>query len=352
MSSERPSDSTLDRAARQILRSYPSRCQPRALIFLNSGGGFSGARLWRVEGPGGLYALRAMPSATVNLARLHGLHRLLRHVADQRLGAIVAVPLSTIEGGTYLVRDGHVWQVEPWLPGAADFAAHRSPLRLRNALRVLAQWHVAARSFVPAATEATWFASTPSAPSPGLAERFQRLRAWSPEKVAAVRELLRHRSWPDFDDLGMHILDLIPRAVPYALGQLQLGSAVSVPLQPCLRDVWHDHVLFSGDEVSGLIDAHSCRADCVATDLARLLGSLVADDRQAWETGLEAYNEERPLNLEERTLVEIFDQSAILLNGLTWLEWRCLEHRTFDNPRSVVERLREIVSRLESMSRR
>ncbi len=54
--------------------------------------------------------------------------------------------------------------------------------------------------------------------------------------------------------------------------------ALKVPIQPCIGDIWHDHILFLGDGVSGLVDFGGMRADTVAGDIARLLGSLVADD--------------------------------------------------------------------------
>lgn len=352
MPPELPADSTFDPVARQILRRYPSRCQPRAFSFLRSGGGFSGARLWRVKGEDGQYALRAMPLATVNVARLGGLHRLLKHVRNEGLGSIIPVPVASEEGTTCLIRDEHVWQVEPWLTGTADFASQPSSARLRNALRVLAEWHVAARSFAPTEAEAPWFASTTASRSPGLIERMQRIEHWSRHRLAAVRDSLARRSWPEFDESGLRLLELFPGVAPFVHQQLRLGSTVAVSLQPCLRDVWHDHVLFTEDEVTGLIDAHSCRAECVATDIARLLGSLVADDREAWDDGLSAYCEVRSLELNERSLVEIFDQSAVLLNGLTWLEWRCIERRQFDDPPIVARHLRTIVGRLENLGRR
>lgn len=352
MPAELPADSTPDSAARQILRGYSSLCQPRMLNFLDSGGGFSGARLWRVEGTGGIYALRAMPLSTVNVDRLAGLHRLLAHVRDCGLAALVATPLLTLQGTTFVVRHEHVWQLEPWLPGVADFAARPSSARLRNALRALARWHVAARSFVPTAKEAPWFASFEAAHSPGIAERLRAFDRWPRARLDLVRESLQKQSWPEFDEPALRILELFPRVAPSMAQKLRLGATVKAPLQPCLRDIWHDHVLYTGDQVSGLIDAHACRTECVATDLARLLGSLVADDRPAWDEGLVAYSEVRPLGVAERGLVELFDESAVLLSGLTWLEWHCVERRRFAEPRIVVDRLRRIVRRLETLTAR
>ncbi len=79
----------------------------------------------------------------------------------------------------------------------------------------------------------------------------------------------------------------------YGAGTLasRAGAAelLAAPLQPCIRDVWHDHVLFVGDDVSGLVDFGAMQPDSVAADIARLLGSLAGDDRQAWTIGLAAY---------------------------------------------------------------
>jgi Ser/Thr protein kinase RdoA (MazF antagonist) len=164
-----------------------------------------------------------------------------------------------------------------------------------------------------------------------------------------MRERLARRDWPDFDAEGLRLLELFEKGAPGIAARLQLGRLIAVPLQPCLRDVWHDHLLFTGDEATGLVDAHACRADNVATDLARLLGSLAEDDRGTWDAGLAAYEEIRPLSPHERGLVELFDQSAVLLGGLTWLEWKCVEGRRFERPGAVVARLRTLLGRLERL---
>ena len=62
-------------------------------------------------------------------------------------------------------------------------------------------------------------------------------------------------------------------------------------LQPCIRDVWHDHILFLGDSVSGIVDYGAMAVDTVAGDIARLLGSLVGNHVADWEEGIDAYHQ-------------------------------------------------------------
>jgi Ser/Thr protein kinase RdoA (MazF antagonist) len=218
-------------------------------------------------------------------------------------------------------------------------------------LTLLARWHQAARKFVATSGESIWFRCSSAAPSPGIIERLDHAREWSAEKLRAVCECLARGDWPEFDALGKRIVELYRSAAPAVIRDLELGRQVAVPLQPCLRDVWHDHVLYTGDDVSGLIDAHACRSDNVANDLSRLLGSLVGDDRAGWESGIAAYERLRPLSLAERGLIELFDRSTVLFAGLTWLEWHCVAGRIFDRPEQVIERLRSIVGRLERVAR-
>jgi Ser/Thr protein kinase RdoA (MazF antagonist) len=289
-----------------------------------------------------------MPVDRVNANRLSGLHRLLAHVRDGGLTQ-VSVPFRRLDGSTHIVSNGCVWQLEPWMQGVADYADCPSAVRLQNALALLARWHQAARTFVAKESEAVWFSCAASEPSPGIGERRARITAWDAARCTHVRDRLERRDWPAFDDLGLHVLELYRAAAPRVAGELEVGQRVAVPLQPCLRDVWHDNVLFTGDEITGLIDAHACRVDNVATDLARLLGSLAGDDRSIWDVGLAAYEKVRPLSVAERGLLELFDRSAVLLSGLTWLEWKCLDLRRFENPKIVLSRMEAIVGRMERL---
>jgi Ser/Thr protein kinase RdoA (MazF antagonist) len=350
MPSAYSSRSPSDDAARQILRGYPDSHHPRQLTSLASAGGFSGATLWRVAAAQGEFCLRAMPGTTVNPARLRGLHRLLAHVHAAGVTQ-VAVPVFRTDGATFADHDGRIWQLEPWMPGQADFANDPTPERLESAMRTLARWHAAARAFVPSREELPWFQVVRCAPSPGIIERQNLLARYDTSWRLRVGEALARDNWAEFATVARRVLDSLERLAPRLAEDLALGSKVQVPLQPCLRDVWHDHVLYTGDEVTGLIDAHACRCESVAADLARLLGSLVGDDVPARDLALAAYDAVRPLSLAERGLFEILDRTAIPLSGCTWLERRYFEPFPFERPAAIVKRLEAIVRRAELLDK-
>ena len=87
--------------------------------------------------------------------------------------------------------------------------------------------------------------------------------------------------------------------------------------------------------------------DCVAADVARLLGSLAGNDPLQWEDGLWAYCQVRPLTAGELKLVEAFDRSTVLLAGLNWLNWVYREGRLFEDQAKLLARVDEILTRLE-----
>lgn len=296
-------------------------------------GGFSGAALYRIRSEGHLHTdlcLRCWPESSLPSARIRGLHRLLDSICTQ--GTVpVAVPLLTRHGQTICEHAGHLWQLEPWLPGCADYHVRPSTARLQAAMQALAAWHRAAAEFPANATEREWFFCQPAALSPAVYERLRRLRAWTHSRLRRLHNRLRSeadsRRAPRpatlatcMQHLVREAVPLLESAIPETTTELQFWLRRPVRLQPCLRDVWHDHILFQGDAVSGIIDPSAARSENIATDLSRLLGSLVGDSRQEWDVALTAYRRHNSLTTDEELLSDALDRSGTVLSLLNWIE--------------------------------
>ena len=78
-------------------------------------------------------------------------------------------------------------------------------------------------------------------------------------------------------------------------------------------------MLFTGDEVTGIVDFGGVDIDTPATDIARLLGSLVGDDEAGWREGIAAYSAVRPLTADEELVAKALDTSGLIVAGCNWL---------------------------------
>jgi homoserine kinase type II len=326
---------------RPVLRHYAADCQPRAARFLNSVGGFSGARLWRLVTPRGPLCLRRWPGEQPTPDRLEFIQAVLWHV-DQEGFDRVPLPLETIAHRGYVRHEGHLWELTPWLPGRPDYVAAPSSARLGAAMAALAEFHRAAGSFpLPDAALCA---------SPGIAERRGQLAdldAGGYEQLRrAVALSVEGSMLAVYSKPAARILGFFLRAAPRIRAELDEAARARVPIQPCLRDIWHENVLFVGDEVSGLVDFGAMRPENVAADVARLLGSLAEDDAAGWREGLAAYEQIRPLSEVEATLVRVFDSSGVLLGGMNWIRWIYEEHRQFGEAAAVAKRLDYFCRRL------
>jgi Ser/Thr protein kinase RdoA (MazF antagonist) len=327
--------------------------------------GFSGAVVLRVvvEGtklaPEAEYCLRGWPPDSLQRDRLAGLHRLLEHI--HRCGVKqVPVPLKSQFGTTLYTEAGQFWQLEPWLPGQADFSSAPTDVRLQNSMTVLAQWHDAAARFEARSSEAEWFKQVTSATSPTVEDRLVRIHRFYTTDVAKMKKLVADATMLDgwnaefleLKSLSRQILNFFVISAPHVGEELLSYRDMRLRLHPCLRDVWHDHILFEGDEVTGLIDPNAARCETPATDLARLLGSFLRDDDDRWEMAMAAYRSVRPLSDREAKLARVLDQSTTLLSGLTWLERLFVHRENYSNPARVIARLRQITSRIERLAYR
>jgi Ser/Thr protein kinase RdoA (MazF antagonist) len=274
---------------------------------------------------------------------LRFIHAVLGHAATRGMN-ILPVPIRATNGATFASHAGHLWELAPWLPGVADYERSPRVEKLRAAMRALAQFHLAvARS--PA--------SPPLVPSRAIAQAItQRLNCLLELERGGIDTLANAISdeiWPDLAPLAREVTAELPRVVPIAIARLAPLANEPLPLQPCIRDVWHDHILFTGDVVTGLIDFGAMQIDTPATDIARLLGSLVGDDAADWQNGLAAYSAVRPLSENESSAVAALDAAGTILAGCNWIRWIYVEGRSFDNPQQIIERVARLVSRLHSI---
>jgi Ser/Thr protein kinase RdoA (MazF antagonist) len=328
----------------QVLLSHFGReFQPQRAEGLGCAGGFSGAIFWRLTTPKGRLCVRRWPRQHPTPDRLREIHAVLIRASDRGCAGIPR-PLVTRNGDSFIEHDGHLWELAPWLPGEADYRARPTESRLRAAMRALANFHLAAAPAERVSVEV----------SPGIAARIERLQSLAGGGLDRLRQDTARRGghWPALAERGRRLFELFAAAAPGVERRLIHSCSKQTALQPCIRDVWHDHVLFQEDTVTGLIDFGALRTDNVATDIARLLGSLVGDERHGWEVGLAAYGDLRPLSTEERDLVRAFDESAVLMSGLSWVEWVFRDGRAFDARSTVLSRVDENIARLTNLAGR
>lgn len=330
-----------DTDALHVLGLYPTDCRPGRLDSLGSAGGFSGARFWQVWAPRGTLCLRRWPDGTSS-DRLRWIHSVLNHV-DRSGFHTIPLPLDTSAGESWVAHGRYLWDLSKWLPGKPEGAKRAGIARIEAALAALAQFHLAAATFPLAPPHHAW--------SPGIIKRHEKLAARMAGGLEQIASSIRPEVWSAGWTHTRQILELFPLVAPHVVGQLRTASRLETALQPCLRDIWSDHVLFVENEVTGIIDFGALRPESVAGDVARLLGSMACDDARSWEAGLASYEKLRPLSSIERSLVPIFDRSTVLLGGLNWIEWIYCEGRRFERLDLAAERLGQLLERLECLAR-
>jgi homoserine kinase type II len=230
---------------------------------------------------------------------------------------------------------GRLWELQEWLPGEADYHRQPSPAKLRAACAALAQLHGAWQPTAPAA----------SGLCPALTRRLEAVRAWSKLVQSGWRPLApaddpvrpaAERAW-----------GLLPGRIDAIPDLLQRWVGRTWPLQPCLCDIWHDHVLYDADRLTGVIDYGAMKVDHPAVDLARLLGSLAPDDAAGWAVGLAAYREVRPFTAEEEKLAKALDATGTIAGVAVWLRWLYHEGKEFEDRAAAGRRLAELAARMQ-----
>lgn len=314
-------------------------------------GGFSGAAVYRLQTTDGrAFAVRSLPTDLAPPAdRLQWLHRLLCSARDQGVEQ-VPVPLpqcdhqslwlagSAANSGEDLCgpvcrtiwhADGRVWQVEPWLPGQPCVAAELSEQHVQTAMQVLQQWHLAAADFAARSGPNPWFQLL-SGSSPAAVRRLTIVRQLLDGQLRELQQAAQADHHPEFRECALQTCRVLRQRLPSLHDRLQSVAQQALPLQPVVRDLWSAHVLFTGTQVTGLIDLQASGTDHVVVDLARLQRSWFGNDVPRIQQLLEQFELARrqPLTVAEWRLLQVLDECGVLLSPVTWLKRRYADEAT------------------------
>lgn len=256
--------------------------------------------------------------------------------AGAELG-FVPIPIRGLDGRTVQECGGSLWELAPWLPGVQ---ASRLPVtisRFRAGFAALAAFHQCL------ALESV------RGPSPGLRARLFEIEGWCQQGFEKLAEALARSPDDRRRALAAQWLQLAESTAPPILHALRRAAALEFAIQPCLRDVRPEHILFDNDRVSGLVDFGAMAMECVAGDLARLLTEWPGSDRNTRADALNAYASIRRLEVNDSSVIEAFASSSALLGAGHWARWHFLDERPFADPSAIEEGLERGLSRLHGL---
>ena len=290
--------------------------------------GFSGASVWKVTTQDRSYALKRWPTGQPVYFDLPTIHRLMQQARQAGLSCIPEVQ-CTRQRDSMLLHHGLHWDVCTWQPGLP--LTQPSEEQLKQAMNLLTRLH------------ALWRTSNERRFDfcPAVTLQHRRLLAWTLDEF----EQLRQKA-PSTGIYREAVL-LFDHYRLQTIQRLEPWLTVRVSLHPCLGDVWAEHVLFEGNQITGLIDFGGMRYDHPAQDLARLLGSYTQGDVLRRQLAVTQY---APTTQELESLTILLDDCGTIVGLGNWLRWLLLEKRTFDNQARALARLQGLLNRLTRMN--
>jgi hypothetical protein len=339
---------------------------------VEASGGFSGALVLRITSDdGSQYALRWTPPASAQpVERMLALHRLQSCVNLSGLTAIpvplaccrphdargisgspiitdhsreisteLSKPVKSGEPWTVLLSDAPetvpqspsqqspsqksavygFWQMEPWMRGKSVSGNELTQMRLHHAAHALCQFHTAAAEYSGLRAASEYF-YTGLGVSPAVIRRLQIVEHLNGGRLQELTRSAAADTDSEYRQITLPVCETLKKFLPQLETQLRRLSVVSFALQPVLRDVWSAHVLFTGDEVTGLIDLSACGTDHIAVDLSRLQRSWFGNDTSGIASFIRQYEIWRRLTRDEQLLLKTLDACTVILSPVTWLQ--------------------------------
>jgi len=297
------------------------------------------------------YALKRWPKS-FSRNRIESIHRVLRHAWKEGC-EIIALPviftpltheLPADSVGTVLSTNGDCWELSHWRPGE-PLTTNADLDTIRRGAEAISRFHGCTASL-----------GILHQPPPIIAERLQALT--SRRRYFPI--LTQTSSQPDLPaDVAAALRDaanLLHWKWDEACAQIHRSltehSGWKLATQYVLRDVHAEHLLFSAEKPTGLIDFDAVRIDTPASDLARWAGSFLPGQHSAediWEAVFAGYrgNTEQTDNAAETPTLKLAADlcfAGTWLSLANWLVWLLVERRDFNAPPGILaERIYNLI---------
>jgi hypothetical protein len=309
----------------RILSQYGQLLEGASVRRVN--GGFSGAEVWRVETRiGGTFALKRRPNG--DAAALELVHQRMN------LGLpFVPEVIPTLTGKT-IIQDSGVWDLQSWMFGAPVYEPNAR--QLESALLGLAQLN---RHQIGGPTYQTYTI-------PCIERRIQAF-----DWFENLRDrILRNESFPMLHQSMQYLEELVLNLRGLEISDNYVWGNRHSANRFCLCDGRADHFLFTGDELTGIIDFDAMKIDHPAVDLARLLGDWFPHNPARRDEAWFIYKQAAGIPGDWRDFIEWLDQTGVVVGLLNWTRWLLLENRQFADWPSVALRVTELLARLPAGS--
>ncbi|MEQ1904725.1 MAG: phosphotransferase [Pirellulaceae bacterium] len=296
--------------------------------------GFSGSQVWQVIDSTGMYCLKRWPQEDASVERLAWIHRVLSSARNSHCD-FVPIYLQTLPSKTIFSLGNGLWEMATWMPGSATFNQSPSLEKLNSAIAAIARFHAAAA-----------IADTQLGTSPAVTERMQLLKSL-PTRLPGLQQAVASLPDPSLRNAAARALDSVRSSASSYLSAGEKFRERFLLMQPVIRDIWHDHLLFVDDRLSGIIDYGAMRIDSVCCDWARVIASLRINGKIPWDQSFEILSQYVSLSDVDLAMIRWLSDCGTMLGVTNWIDWLFVEGREFHDRNSAIERFRVLCGQLE-----
>ncbi len=285
---------------------------PESRVSVVSDHGLSTAVVYRVETHKSMYALKRWPMMA-DRSQLTDRHRFQQFLSDA--GDTRVPRLQTWNHGeTCLESDGCFWELAEWKAGKPiERVGDVSDRQLLECASAFASLHQHSQNLHRSVQLA-----------PGLLQRhlgLQRALGQPDSKRKQFLHSLQAESHSPEADLLRDMSSRALRIAPRLVEPMRRLSALPVTCYWVLRDAWREHLLYRGDQLTGIIDFGAARIDWPGLDLVRSFGTLLLSNDPRWSLGLGHYTEQSPESSIEPKTIQLVHRASVSLSALQWLDW-------------------------------